>query len=308
MKKNFIWILLAIIILCGISIWLSYNKSQVNLVPSNQPPPGENLIAQVTFLCKDNKTIEASFYKGEAKPVEPGEPPIPRGKVKLVLSDGRSFELPQTISASGARYANSDESFVFWNKGNGALVLENNEEKNYIGCVILAKDSGNLLNTYLDAVVGFTIRYPIDYKIDTSYKYQALGPGKEIGGVKFIIPESFATGTNLSSFDTGISVEIIPTTENCQASLFLPVTDSTEVENLVDNNIEYSFAKITEGAAGNYYEEQVWALIETNPCIALRYLIHSTNINNYPERMVKEFDRANLLNTFDKIRSSLVIL
>jgi len=308
MKKNFIWILLAIIILCGISIWLSYNKSQVNLVPSNQPPPGENLIAQVTFLCKDNKTIEASFYKGEAKPVEPGEPPIPRGKVKLVLSDGRSFELPQTISASGARYANSDESFVFWNKGNGALVLENNEEKNYIGCVILAKDSGNLLNTYLDAVVGFTIRYPVDYKIDTSYKYQALGPGKEIGGVKFIIPESFAIGTNLSSFDTGISVEIIPTTENCQASLFLPATDSTEVENLVDNNIEYSFAKITEGAAGNYYEEQVWALIETNPCIALRYLIHSTNINNYPEGMVKEFDRANLLDTFDKIRASLVIL
>jgi membrane-bound inhibitor of C-type lysozyme len=45
-------------------------------------------------------------------------------RVHLVLSDGRAFFLPQAISASGARYANSDESFVFWNKGTGAFIAE----------------------------------------------------------------------------------------------------------------------------------------------------------------------------------------
>jgi membrane-bound inhibitor of C-type lysozyme len=29
------------------------------------------------------------------------------------------------VSGSGARYANSNESFVFWNKGNTAFIEEN---------------------------------------------------------------------------------------------------------------------------------------------------------------------------------------
>jgi len=62
--------------------------------------------------------------------------PIPSGSVELVLSDGRTFSLPQTISADGVRYANSDESFVFWSTGDEALVLENGEEKEYKNCVV----------------------------------------------------------------------------------------------------------------------------------------------------------------------------
>jgi membrane-bound inhibitor of C-type lysozyme len=65
----------------------------------------------------------------------PGQPPIPTGVVSLRLSDGRALDLGQTISADGARYANPDESFVFWSKGDGALVLEKGVEKTYIGCV-----------------------------------------------------------------------------------------------------------------------------------------------------------------------------
>lgn len=97
-------------------------------------------IAQVTYICNGGKTIEAVFYKGESKPVEPGQPPIPSGSVKIVLSDGRNFDLPQTISADGGRYANSDESFIFWSKGDGALMLENNVEKNYTGCFTQVKE------------------------------------------------------------------------------------------------------------------------------------------------------------------------
>ncbi len=54
--------------------------------------------------------------------------------VNLVLSDGRRVSLPQAISADGARYANPDESFVFWNKGNGALIQEYGKTT-YINCV-----------------------------------------------------------------------------------------------------------------------------------------------------------------------------
>jgi len=65
--------------------------------------------AAATFKCKDGKRIDASFYAD---------------KVDLKLSDGRSLSLPQVMSGSGARYANKDESFVFWNKGSTAFITE----------------------------------------------------------------------------------------------------------------------------------------------------------------------------------------
>jgi len=299
MKKNIIFVFLIVIILVGAGMWYVNNKGSKNYSPSPSP------VAQVTYICNDNKTIDATFYKGENKPVEPGEPPIPSGSVKIVLSDGRNFDLPQTISASGIRYANSDESFVFWGKGNGAFVLENNVEKSYIGCIVLAKDPGGLSKVYSDSTIGFSIRYPADYLINTSYKYQALGPGKDISGVKFTIPSSLAIGTNLSSFDTGVSIEIIPATQDCNASLFL---DNNNIQTVTDNGNDYSFASTTQGAAGNRYEEEVWAIPGTNPCIAIRYFVHSTNIGNYPEGTISEFDRAALINQFEKIRHSLTIL
>jgi membrane-bound inhibitor of C-type lysozyme len=77
--------------------------------------------AVATFKCKDGKSIDASFYAD---------------KVDLKLSDGRSLSLPQVLSGSGARYANKDESFVFWNKGDTAFITEGaSGEGTYSDCV-----------------------------------------------------------------------------------------------------------------------------------------------------------------------------
>ena len=66
-------------------------------------------IATAIYKCAGDKGIDATYYPDS---------------VALVLTDGRSLELPQVISGSGARYANADESFVFWNKGDTAFVTE----------------------------------------------------------------------------------------------------------------------------------------------------------------------------------------
>ena len=47
-----------------------------------------------------------------------------KDRVNLILSDGRQMTIPHALSADGARYANADESFVFWNKGNTAFITE----------------------------------------------------------------------------------------------------------------------------------------------------------------------------------------
>ena len=65
----------------------------------------------------------------------PGRQSIYANSVSLKLSDGRSLTVPQAMSASGARYANKDETFVFWNKGDTAFVTEGKDGKEtYSGC------------------------------------------------------------------------------------------------------------------------------------------------------------------------------
>ncbi len=166
-------------------------------------------------------------------------------------------------------------------------------------------DPGVLPQVYVNRAEGFSIRYPAGYAVNTSYKYQALGPGKYIAGIKFIIPAAMASGTNLSAYDTGVSVEEIPGVRGCDATPFVYPGVKSAVVN--DNGTEYSVAMTSDAGAGNFYEETVWAIPGTDPCTALRYFIHFTNIGNYPPGVVREFDRTALLQQFDAMRRSLMI-
>ncbi len=79
----------------------------------------------VTFLCDAGKTIRATFYPTDDKFVD------------LALSDGRDMSVPHAISASGARYVKPDESFVFWNKGDTAFVMEGaSSTETYGNCLL----------------------------------------------------------------------------------------------------------------------------------------------------------------------------
>lgn len=132
MKKG-LAILIVILVLL-IAVWyiaLRMETPVVRTVQSAVQP-----VATALYACDGGKTIQAAYFVGTSTPpAGPGEPPTPGGSVQIRLSDGRSMTLPQTISADGARYANTDESFVFWNKGNGAIVLENDQETDYTNCV-----------------------------------------------------------------------------------------------------------------------------------------------------------------------------
>ncbi len=78
-----------------------------------------------TFECANSRTIVATFY-------------LPQDYfVHLTLSDGRILKVPHAVSASGARYANTDESFVFWNKGNTAFITEGTSStETFSDCII----------------------------------------------------------------------------------------------------------------------------------------------------------------------------
>jgi hypothetical protein len=164
----------------------------------------------------------------------------------------------------------------------------------------IAPLSGMIL--FHDARLGFAIAYPPHWAVNSSYKYEALGPGKAISGVSFTIPAASAAGTNLAS-DTRLSVEHLAGA--CVANRFLDAAQNAQT--VTDGNRTYSMASSSEGAAGNLYEETVYALPGTSPCIAIRYFIHSTNIGAYDPGTVKEFDKDALIKTFGRMRRSLAL-
>lgn len=310
MKRTALFVLLIILIVLAF-IGYRWRYALFN----NNGTEGQ-LMAQVHYQCDQGKTIDASFYKDAAAPVpQPGQMPAPSGSVYLALSDGRTMTLKQTISADGVRYSDGDpqkkqneqgsEHFVFWSKGDGALVLENNEQKSYIGCIKVAADPGGLPQVYESGADGISLRYPQGYTVDQKYVYQA--GGQPIPGIKFVIDPSIATGTNLAS-DTYVSVEQIASSTQCVASMFLALPQGQQPTTLSDGVNTYSYASNIGAGAGNRYEEQVFALPGTNPCVAVRYFIHYGVIENYPPGAVKEFDRQALVNQFDAIRRTLVVV
>lgn len=102
--------------------------------PLKAPSPDEP-ISTVRYQCLQSRTMVADFYDGKST-VGPDGRPIPGGRVLLQLSDGRRFSLPQTLSGSGIRYANSSERLVFWSKGDTAFVEEGPDKTvTYRDCV-----------------------------------------------------------------------------------------------------------------------------------------------------------------------------
>lgn len=158
--------------------------------------------------------------------------------------------------------------------------------------------------THTYATSTFSLIYPDGYTVDEMYAYQGV-PKKPIPGVKFVIPGTMATGTNLS-VDSGVSVESLPRAKACTGDIY--IYQNVKARELTVGTTTWSVASTSDAGAGNFYEEQVFAIKDSNPCIAIRYFIHSTNFENYPAGTVTQFNKDALLKSFDSIRDSLTII
>jgi hypothetical protein len=63
-----------------------------------------------------------------------------------------------------------------------------------------------------------------------------------------------------------------------------------------------------EGAgAGNFYQQEIYRMVNNNVCYEVIYYIHSTNIGNYPPGTVTEFDRDTILQQLYGVFSTFTI-
>lgn len=159
--------------------------------------------------------------------------------------------------------------------------------------------------TYSDLTLGYSVSYPHGWAVDDKYVYAGFGPDHPIRGVAFQIPQIMAKGTNLSDNLTNVSVESRKGPGPCDARRFIP--EPTDTHDVTQFRRTWSVATQQDAGAGNFYDITVFAVKDSNPCIAVRYFIHTTNIGNYDPGTIKEFDRAALVHMFDLIRDTLVI-
>lgn len=109
--------------LFGLNSATSTQESMSSEAGTPAPVPAPDLLLGypgTLFECEGDKALKAEFSDG---------------RVRLALSDGRQLSLPETTSENGARYANTNESFVFWN-GNDAAFVEENNIMTYANCAV----------------------------------------------------------------------------------------------------------------------------------------------------------------------------
>lgn len=154
----------------------------------------------VIFTCKNSKSIGAVFY------------PQKDTNVELTLSDGRTLTLPHVISGSGARYANSDESIVFWNKGTSAFITEGTTTT-YLDCETLPETGTSTQMTppikleppvttlpagyagYANAAYGFSLGFP-----KTTQSSNGFSTFKNLPNNWRVYAETGNQGTSVASF------------------------------------------------------------------------------------------------------------
>lgn len=157
--------------------------------------------------------------------------------------------------------------------------------------------------SYTSGYFGFDTDLPPGFIVNESYVNQALGPGREIPGVSFSVPESFTQGTNLSP-DSYVAVERQKGVV-CEPASFLAA--QAPAQDVIIGTNAFRRATSVGAAAGNMYEDVVSVLERGGYCYAVRYFIHTTQIANYPAGTVREYDRERLLQWFDSVAASLVI-
>lgn len=106
MNKKALWITSIAIVVIGTLLWKMPAKAPV--APPTEAPTGE--ISATFYDQKTGEKVDALFVDR---------------RVTFTNTKLGTMTLDQAISADGARYATTDESIVFWNKGNSVLITQN---------------------------------------------------------------------------------------------------------------------------------------------------------------------------------------
>ena len=297
--KSYAWIIIALLV-AALAVYA--------LMRAPQGSPGGGTASTTseitaTFYCGAGNTIQATFASRS---------------VALILSDGRPFSLPQTISGSGARYESTTTGadIVFWNKGDGATMTASATTTDFRNAECTAAriepSSTSGLDTYTDQSRTFTFAFPTAFSpagteqgYSTAWSAGATTTGMQLA--KIDVSRSFEPGTNFANawFMVGTSAD--------PSAVATCLTNPVPYPNASTTNATIGgvpFTELTYGGAGagNRYDTTSYRTVKDGECYAVEYTIHYGVFENYPPGAVRRFDEAKVQAALDAIAQSFRFL
>lgn len=167
--------------------------------------------------------------------------------------------------------------------------------------------------TYANQKFGLTLKYPATFQLVAGksgplaeWQLYGLTNGVEIVSVE--IPRSILIRTNFggASLRVGVSIEATAVKECLNPPASFGYKDAY-TQRVIGGVVFQEFTRSDTGA-GNYYEFTSYRAVrnglsgQTSGCEVFEYVIHHTNIQNYPaEAGRKEFDRATIITSLESI-------
>ncbi len=283
-KAVFYIVILVLVFIVGYS--LVHRTAEAPTIPAPVTTPTPVVTATANYACDNGATIAASFTDSSAS---------------ITLSDGRQFDLPQTISADGAQY--KKDNILFVTKGDQAF-LQENDNTTYNNCI--ADNSGAAVNgvkTFTDQGKTFTFNYPDTFNLSgggigytESWKINSDSTlGLILATVN--VPQSFQPKTNFgdAKFTVGTSSD-----PKAVQSCLTDTSGNGVIKSMATiNGVPYTKFVSTDAGAGNRYETTSYRAIENGQCYAIEYTIHYAAIEN--------FDKSSGVTAFDtkKVHAAL---
>ncbi len=228
--------------------------------------------------------------------------------VALSLSDGRQMTLPQTISASGARYAS--DTLVFWNEGDNAFITEG-DATTYSNCISGIEKSIDVNTTsFTDTSKLFSFSFPNQFSLFGEAGYsqdwaeESTSSGLQLAEI--YIPKTFMPQTNFGDAKFTIGVSGDP---DAVSQCLVPEFPNMEKVSLATiNGIQFTKITFSDAGAGNLYDTTSYRVVRGGECYAIEYTIHSGNIENYPVGAVTAFDESKVQTILESMAQSFKFL
>ena len=299
-----IGIIIVLLIIAGAVYFLMVPKASAPTTTATSTASSQNV---VSYSC-DTGTIQAAF--------EIPAQTTATGSVSLMLSDGRSMTLPQTISGSGIRYetgANTPQDIVFASEGDNAFLSENGKTT-YNNCVVNGSTGdASGTQTFTDQGKTFSFSYPSIFKISgggvgysTDWMQNATTSGLLL--VKATLPSSFEPKTNFANATLTVGTSADPTAIS-ECLTYAAGGNGVKKSSVTINGVAYTKFLTSDAGAGNFYQTTSYRALRNSQCYAVEYTIHSSNIGNYsPDQGITAFDQAKVQNALESIVQSFKFL
>ena len=157
---------------------------------------------------------------------------------------------------------------------------------------------------YVDPHYAVALGYSDEFA-PTTWQMPFSTKGAPLVTLYFINPDYYFPTTNLNEAALVLTAttdpSLVSTCTQPSAEMAETVTGQVTINGYTFTRSEFSGA-----AAGNRYDQIFYRAVAQDKCFEVIFLIHSSNIQNYPAGTVVEYDRVRLLHKFEEVLATFV--